>query len=204
MNASLEETKQLFAEIKQPTSEQTGLLVPQKPSTQKCPVTIGEQKKEREFHMKYVPTVIDCAPLHLLDDFNCLKELPRFKLAHPWCTDLSELVKNCTFYTRDEIFSIMEFSQRNQKYDYYLWKKIENQSNYLIFFSNEDPERIMVYKFFINSLEVMLAVHEISDMQYVAHTDFIVSEHVFKPAKVPEKEFFPRVIDTIASLLGLN
>ncbi|HQV65143.1 MAG TPA: hypothetical protein PKZ56_02850 [Candidatus Paceibacterota bacterium] len=151
-------------------------LRPKQPESIRCPVTVGQKQFSKELHMKHVPTAIDFAPMHLLDDFNCNPNLPAFQVLPPEQVDLHELVKTCTFYTRDQIFSIMEFAQRNSEHDFYLWKKIEGQSNFVIFFSDDDPENICVYKFFINCLELVLVTHAINDMHHVYHTDYIVSE----------------------------
>jgi hypothetical protein len=77
------------------------------------------------------------------------QELPKVRLVPPCSNTIPTNTWSYATFTKQEICSILYFSQMNQMDDMYLWKRFENKDNALYFILDD---RRTVYKFTIDGL----------------------------------------------------
>lgn len=154
---------------------------PKKPKIKKipCPITIGGSSENvKGLHLKYAPTIIinpnSTKKFLWKGQFDRIApcDLPSFRLHKPNKFDLIELAHSCTRYNLDEFLSILAFAQENKNDDPYLWKKLQENGDYLVAFSKGD----FIYKAYIGEVqELHVIIHDMSHMHYLSSFDFVLS-----------------------------
>ena len=81
------------------------------------------------------------------------QELPKIRFVPPCSDVLPTNIWSYSTFTKQEICSILYYSQMNQVDDFYLWKRFENKGNALYFILDD---RRTVYKFTIDGLHRLI------------------------------------------------
>lgn len=81
------------------------------------------------------------------------QELPKIRFVPPCSDVLSTNIWSYSTFTKQEICSILYYSQMNQGDDFYLWKRFESKGNALYFILDD---RRTVYKFTIDGLHRLI------------------------------------------------